>query len=92
MKRARIQVVAIGSEEYLVTVDAGCSTSHRVHVSEGDLLRFGLPGERAESLLERAFRFLLEREPNTSILGAFPVSLIGHYFPEFESEIRNPVA
>jgi hypothetical protein len=39
--------------------------------------------------LAESFRFLLEREPNTSILPSFDLPLIGGYFPEYEQEIRN---
>jgi hypothetical protein len=38
--------------------------------------------------LEESFRFLLEREPNTSILPSFGLLLIGRYFPEYQQEIR----
>jgi hypothetical protein len=37
--------------------------------------------------LEAAFRFLLDREPNESILGRFDVTVISRYFLEFEQEL-----
>jgi hypothetical protein len=40
-------------------------------------------------LVERSFRFLLERESNTSILRSFELSVIGQYFPEYEKTIRG---
>jgi len=40
-------------------------------------------------LIEESFRFLLEREPNTSILSSFELPLIGKYFPQYEREIRK---
>ena len=40
-----------------------------------------------EWVLIQAFRFLLEREPNTSILKEFDLSIINRYFPEFEEEM-----
>lgn len=39
-----------------------------------------------------SFRFLLEREPNTSILSSFDLPVIGRYFPEYEREIRERLA
>jgi hypothetical protein len=42
-----------------------------------------------ESLLEKSFEFLLEREPNTSILRSFELSIIGQYFSEYERVIRE---
>ncbi|MEZ5397399.1 MAG: hypothetical protein R2724_32110 [Bryobacterales bacterium] len=38
-------------------------------------------------LVERSFEFLLEREPNTSILSQFDLSVIQRYFPEYERSI-----
>ena len=35
------------------------------------------------------FRFLLEREPNTSILTAFDLPVIERYFPEYEQEMKG---
>jgi len=40
-------------------------------------------------LIEESFRFLLEREPNTSILSTFDLPVIGRYFPEYEREIAR---
>ncbi len=84
-----IVVKPLGADEFEVTVAGQARTVHRVKVSPDDLARFGHPGETADALLERAFRFLLEREPNTAILPEFPFPLIQHYFPEFESVIRR---
>ena len=47
----------------------------------------GSPGSSPEELIRACFRFLLAREPKESILRSFDVSVIGHYFPEFEREI-----
>ena len=40
-----------------------------------------------EELVRRSFNFLLEREPNTSILRRFDLSVIARYFPEYERVI-----
>ena len=42
-----------------------------------------------KKLLEYSFQFLLEREPNTSILSFFELNIISKYFPEYENEIKN---
>ncbi len=86
-----IDVSAIGGDEYLVEVrEGGSSTRHTVTLDRAALERFG-GGVPAERLLEESFRFLLEREPKESILRRFEISVIGRYFPEFESEIRGRV-
>ncbi len=83
-----ILVEQAGREEWLVTVKAATTTQHRVRVTTADLDRF-TEGRTAEELLRESFRFLLERESNTSILDSFDLPLIGRYFPEYEREIRQ---
>jgi hypothetical protein len=73
-------------DEWLVCVRSGVTTNHRVRVTKQDLERFA-PGRSAEELLKESFRFLLEREPNSSILSAFDLPVIGRYFPEYERDI-----
>ena len=41
----------------------------------------------AETLIEKSFEFLLERESNTSILRSFDLPVIQRYFPEYERTI-----
>jgi hypothetical protein len=40
-------------------------------------------------LVDRSFRFLLAREPASSILRSFDLPVIGRYFPEYEAEVRR---
>lgn len=61
-------------------------TRHRVTLSAMDFERLG-GGADAESFIDAAFRFLLDREPKESILARFDVSVIAHYFPEFEERL-----
>jgi hypothetical protein len=42
------------------------------------------PGSTAEACIEAAFRFLLDRESQESILKRFDVAVIPRYFPDFE--------
>ena len=42
-----------------------------------------------KKLLEYSFYYLLDREPNTSILSSFELNIISKYFPEYENEIKN---
>ena len=71
-----------------VDVEGGASTRHIVTVASADLARLD-PGARDPHLLvDRSFRFLLEREPNASILRSFDLMEIARYFPEFESAIQ----
>lgn len=73
-----------------VTVEqTGDRTEHQVTVTAADLAKFGdSDGEEAvRRLVERSFQFLLEREPPSSILRQFELSVIQRYFPEYEHEI-----
>lgn len=72
-----------------VEVEGGPRTEHRVRVPAADLERLD-PGARDPHLLvNRSFRFLLAREPATSILRSFDLTEIGRYFPEYEAETRR---
>ena len=71
----------------MVSVQGSIMTHHRVRVTKADLARFS-EGRGPEELLRASFQFLLEREPNTSILTSFDLPLIGRYFPEYEQDIH----
>ncbi|PWU08858.1 MAG: hypothetical protein C5B50_28680 [Verrucomicrobia bacterium] len=83
-----IEVKHVSGDEWLVTVEGQTTTRHRVRVTKADLDRFAR-NRSAEDLLRESFNFLLERESNSSILASFDLPLIGHYFPEYEKEIRE---
>lgn len=75
-----------------VSVDhAGQRTRHTVTVGRADLDRWAEGTERVdvESLVARSFDFLLERERPGEILGTFDLSVIDHYFPEYDTAFRG---
>jgi hypothetical protein len=73
-----------------VTVrDGGSGTSHDVTMSADDFERLGSNHRSPEDFVLACFEFLLEREPKESILSEFDVTVIGRYFPEFESRIQD---
>ena len=76
-----------------VSVDHyGQHSQHGVTVRRADLERWANGYEEAdvEDLVARSFDFLLEREPPSSILAIFELSVIQRYFPEFDSAFRRP--
>ncbi|MGA2659244.1 MAG: hypothetical protein ABSH34_17210 [Verrucomicrobiota bacterium] len=83
-----IEVKHLAGDEWLVSVQGAVTTHHRVRVTKADVARFS-EGRAPEGLLQESFRFLLEREPNTSILTSFDLPLIGQYYPEYERDIRT---
>jgi hypothetical protein len=84
-----IRVGKIDETTFEVTVDDGRTTNHRVTVDPSYHRK--LTGGRVppETLVEKSFEFLLEREPNTSVLSRFDLPVIGRYFPEYEKSIKT---
>jgi hypothetical protein len=75
-----------------VDIDDESKTHHVVKVTHEDIDRWGqgAPGrETVEDLVRRSFEFLLEREPATSILRTFDLSVIRRYFPEYDSRFKR---
>jgi hypothetical protein len=67
-------------------------TSHVVSLPKGLALSLGLGDLPGEELVRASFAFLLDREPATSILPRFALDVIGRYFPEYPSELKNYLA
>ena len=86
---AKIAVAAGGNNVYHVTVEEGTSrTTHEVTVTPDDVQRYAA-GVTAEQLVEASFRFLLEREPNESILSQFELPVIERYFSDYPAKIHE---
>ena len=85
---ASISVTSLGDNLFNVCVSAQTTTLHKVTVRPEYATNLLKPNESIAQLVERSFVFLLAREPNTSILRAFDLSMIGRYFPEYEQNMR----
>ncbi|MBZ5694938.1 MAG: hypothetical protein LAN36_06215 [Acidobacteriia bacterium] len=87
---AKIEVEKVGDSEFQVRVVEGKNlTSHRVTLKAADCERIAGGKVEPAELVRKSFEFLLENEPKESILGKFDLTVIGRYFPNFESEIRR---
>jgi hypothetical protein len=82
-----IRVENISASSYRVTVEGPTTTVHSVTVTPEYLQKLTAGRASAETLIEKSFEFLLEREGNTSILRAFDLPVIQRYFSEFERTI-----
>ncbi len=84
-----ITVEKINDTNFKVTVESNTKTTHEVTVSPSYYKK--LTGEKVspETLIKKSFEFLLEREPNTSILRTFDLTVINQYFPEYERIIQE---
>ncbi|MEJ2007179.1 MAG: hypothetical protein P8Z30_03330 [Acidobacteriota bacterium] len=90
---ATIQVERSAPGRFRVTVvEAGTQSQHIVSLKDSYYEKLTRKQVSEEELIEQSFRFLLERESKESILREFDLSVIGHYFPGYESEIRKRLA
>jgi hypothetical protein len=88
--RASITISPAPQEgSYEVAVNARSATRHCVTISSDYLRELGLEALSASKVLHEAFVFLLQREPNTSILASFDLRDIERYFPDFRREITQ---
>lgn len=85
---ARCEPAGEGWRCAVAVLETSRRTTYTVGVSPKDMERWGGRGT-AEDLVVRAFEFLLEREPSTSILRQFDLAVIQRYFPEFDEEFRR---
>lgn len=65
------------------------ATKHDVLVDRETLSRFTEGGAEPDDLVRESFRFLLEREPRSSIMRRFELPVIGRFFAEYEDEIER---
>jgi hypothetical protein len=87
---SEIEVTPQGGGAFRVTVTGPQTTTHRVTIPEGMLQ--DLAGATPETVVRESFAFLLEREPNTSILAEFSLDVIERYFPEYRQELSRRLA
>ena len=86
---ANIEVQTLAPTRFEVTVAAGSTTTHEVTAAPDYVENLTGDAHQGAELVERSFAFLLEREPNTSILRKFELPVIGSYFPEYEREMKK---
>ena len=82
-------ITELSKDTFEITIKANQTTKHVVIVT--DEIHFTLTKNKIlkEELLKFSFNFLLEREPNTSILSKFDIIVISKYFPEYISKLEN---
>lgn len=83
-------VTGAGEHAFRVEVaGSGGGHTYRVEVPEGLADDLGWGDAPEAELVRASFEFLLEREPPGSILRSFSLEVIGNYFPEYRSEMRD---
>ncbi len=86
-----ITVNTIDSTNFEVIVEGNTTTTHRVTVTHSYYQKLTNNRVTPEMLVETSFKFLLERESNTSILSRFDLPIIERYFPEYEETIKTMI-
>jgi hypothetical protein len=91
MVTVEAQAAGTGWKCHVAVDNRGEHTEHLVRVSKDELKRWGrgTAKEDIEDLVRRSFDFLLEREPPSSILRTFDLSVIERYFPEYGRVIKK---
>ena len=84
-----VSIKIVSNNEYEVTVKSKTVTTHLVTLS--DEVHKNLTNEKVtkEELLDFSFKFLLDREPNTSIMSSFELTVISRYFSEYEKSVEK---
>lgn len=84
-----IDISRLDETTFEVTIGGKTVTSHTVTLDPAFHLKLTSGRVSMADLVRLSFEFLLEREPNTSILSSFDLSVISRYFPGFEQEISR---
>ena len=89
MTRSSISIEKRNDNVFEVTVTDSVTTTHTVTVTDQSLTDLTDNNVTKTQLLEFSFNFLLDREPNTSILSSFDINVISRYFSDYGDEVRR---
>ena len=89
MTRSSISIKKRNDNVFEVTVADSITTTHEVTITDQSLSDLSENNVTKIQLLEFSFRFLLDREPNTSILSSFNINVISRYFSNYKDEVRR---
>ena len=74
---------------FAVFIEGSVNSNHIVTLNDDTYFEMTKGIKSKEELILFSFKFLLERENNTSILSNFNLETIQNYFPEYKNEIQN---
>ena len=84
-----ISINKLSDDVFKVAVAEKSTTTHTVTVTDQSLTDLTDDKVTKTQLLKFSFKFLLNREPNTSILSSFDINLISLYFSDYKDEVRR---
>ena len=79
----------LSDDVFTVTVAETSTTTHTVTVTDQSLNDLTDNNVTKTQLLKFSFNFLLDKEPNTSILSSFDINVISSYFSDYKDEVRR---
>ena len=81
-----ISITSKDKDTFSVTLTENSTTTHTVTIT--DQIHSKLTDGKISkgTLLEKSFEFLLQREPNTSILAKFKLEVISQYFSDYAKQ------
>ena len=74
---------------FTVSIKSLINSEHIITLNDDFYFEITKGIKSKEELILFSFKFLLERENNTSILSNFNLETIQNYFPEYKNEIQN---
>ena len=89
MSRTSFAIEKRTDDVFVVTVKDSVTTTHTVTVTDQSLTDLADNKVTKTQLLDFSFNFLLDREPNTSILSSFDINVISRYFSDYRDEVRR---
>ena len=84
-----ISIKRLSDDVFEVTVAETSTTTHTVTVTDQSLKDLTVNNVTKTQLLKFSFNFLLDKEPNTSILSSFDINVISRYFSDYKDEVRR---
>ena len=79
----------LSDDAFKATVADSITSTHEVMVTDESLTDLTDNNVTKTQLSEFSFRFLLEREPNTSILSLFDINVISKYSSNYKDKVSQ---
>ena len=89
MSRTPFSIEKQTDDVFVVTIADSVTTTHTVTVTNQSLTDLTDDKATKTQLIEFSFNFLLDREPNTSILSLFDLNVISKYFSNYKDEVKR---
>ena len=84
-----VSIKKLTDDVFEVTVVKTPTTTQTVTVTDQNFTDLTDDNATKTQLSEFSFKFLLEKEPNTSILSSFDINVISKYFSDYKGEVRR---